>query len=46
MEEIIELDLNKPWPKARAGYGSYMDEVESIARRPRRISKRFIEVIQ
>jgi hypothetical protein len=46
MEEIIELDLNKAWPKAKTGYGSYMDEVEGIARRPRRASKKFIEVIQ
>ncbi len=45
-EDVIELDLNKPWPKAKIGYGNYMDEVESISRRPRRISKKFIEIIQ
>lgn len=48
-EEIIELDLNKPWPKARKeSYSTYMDELEkiySVEKRPRRSSHEFIKII-
>ena len=45
-EEIIELDLNKPWPSKRANtYSSYMDEVENLARKPRKTKKEFIMIL-
>ncbi len=47
-EEIIELDLNKPWPKRREGYQSHMDEIENLCyseKKPRKSNKEFIKVL-
>jgi hypothetical protein len=46
-EEIIELDLNKPWPRDSGKYANYMDEVDRIAedKRQRKCARAFIEVI-
>lgn len=47
-EEIIELDLNKPWPKRKEKYSNYMDEVENLSlkeRKPRKTNREFIKVL-
>jgi hypothetical protein len=45
-EEIITLDLNKPWPSRAAGYSNYMDDVERLSiKRPRKQKKEFIKLI-
>lgn len=46
-EEIIELDLNKPWSKTRKKYPSYMDEVDSLSfpERKRKSNQDFITVL-
>ena len=43
-EEILCLDLNKPWPKRKAGYSNYMDDVDKLVRKPRK-TKEFIEIL-
>jgi hypothetical protein len=48
-EEIIELDLNKPWPsRSKEKYSNYMDEVERLCveeKRTRKINKEFIKIL-
>ena len=45
-EEIICLDLNKPWPKRKQAYSNYMDDVDKLSSRPRKQSKEFIKILQ
>jgi hypothetical protein len=45
-DEIIELDLNKPWPKKSQGYNNYMDEVGKLMKRKtRKKEKEFITIL-
>lgn len=44
-EEIIELDLNKPWPKRAATQMDEMEKIYSAERRKRRPSNEFITLL-
>ena len=44
-EEIITLDLNKPWPTRINGYSNYMDDVDRLSRKPRKQKNDFIQII-
>jgi hypothetical protein len=46
-EEIIELDLNKGWPRSSAKYASMMSEMESMsaAAKKRKTQKEFITLL-
>lgn len=46
-EEIIELDLNKNWPKRSPKYANHMEELERISalQKARKNSKGFITIL-